>query len=167
MHRQIYEPNESCEYSFERGDPNKGNNLRLRVAWEQRFPVNYFRGVAPALYHALMPTYIAGWNKARRKFSLEFGLPYQPMSSPRQSANVRRYTLQTVKQRLHQAAFRELAIAAYGVAVRCPTGGATSPFCSNSRKSLNFLLRILLFRQLLAETFESRSIESNSFVKRT
>lgn len=61
-----------------------------------------------------MPTYIADWNPVLRKVSLEFGLPDQPMSSPPQSANERRYALQTVKQRLHQATFREMVIAAYG-----------------------------------------------------
>ena len=114
VHRQIYDQDETVEYSFEPGAPNTGNNLRLRVAWEQKFPVIYFLGVAPALYHALMPTYIANWNPVLRKVSLEFGLPDQSMLSPPQSANERRYALQTVKQRLHQAAFREMVIDAYG-----------------------------------------------------
>lgn len=113
VHRQIYEPEETVEYSFKHGDPNKGNNLMLRLARERQLPVIYFLGVAPALYHALMPTYIADWDPALRKVRLEFGLPDQSRLSPPQSANERRYALQTVKQRLHQAAFRELVIKAY------------------------------------------------------
>ena len=114
VHRQIYDQDEAVEYSFAPGDPNKGDNLRLRVAWEKQLPVIYFLGVAPAMYHALVPTYIANWNPALRMVSLEFGLPDQSWLSPPQSANERRYALQTVKQRLHQAAFRELVIDAYG-----------------------------------------------------
>lgn len=60
-----------------------------------------------------MPTYIANWDPALRKVSLEFGLPDQSRPSPPQSTNERRYALQTVKRRLHQAAFRELVIKAY------------------------------------------------------
>ncbi|MCY4007814.1 MAG: HNH endonuclease [Rhodobacteraceae bacterium] len=121
VHRQIYEPDETVEYALERGDPNKGNNLRLRVAWEQQFPVIYFLGVAPALYHALMPTYIVDWNPVLRRVGLGFGLPDQPKLSAPPSANERRYVLRTVKQRLHQATFREMVIAAYGG--RCALSG--------------------------------------------
>ena len=114
VHRQIYEQDDTVEYSFEAGDPDKGNNLRLRKAWEKQLPVIYFLGVAPAMYHAFVPTYIADWNPDLRMVSLEFGLPDQSLISPPQSANERRYALRTVKQRLHQAAFREMVIDAYG-----------------------------------------------------
>ncbi len=112
-HRNIYETDKIVEYSLAHGDPCKGNNLRLRMAWEQQFPVIYFLGVAPALYHALMPTYITDWDPVQRKVKLEFGLPDQPKSSPPESDDVRHYVVQTVKQRLHQATFRERVIAAY------------------------------------------------------
>ena len=121
VHRQIYEPDETVEYALEHGDPNKGNNLRLRVAWEQQFPVIYFLGVAPALYHALLPTYIVDWNPVLRRVGLGFGLPDQQKLSAPPSANERRYVLRIVKQRLHQASFREMVIAAYGG--RCALSG--------------------------------------------
>jgi len=94
-------------------DPDAADNQWLRVAFENQIPVIYFLGVAPGLYQAMIPTFIAGWDKAALKARLVFGVPEQEFAAP-QGASERRYALRAVKQRLHQASFREAVIAAYG-----------------------------------------------------
>ena len=50
-----------------------------------------------------------------------FGVPDQPVLAPPENALERRYALRSVKQRLHQASFREAVITAYNG--RCALSG--------------------------------------------
>lgn len=60
-----------------------------------------------------MPAFIGGWDSVERKAQLAFGLPEQQTLVPPGTEVERRYALRTVKQRLHQASFREAVIGAY------------------------------------------------------
>jgi putative restriction endonuclease len=114
VHRQIFESVETVEYAFMGTDPNAADNRWLREAFEQQIPIIYFLGIAPGRYQAILPTFIAGWDPISLKARLTFGAPDETSQVPPQNALERRYALRTVKQRLHQAAFREAVIAAYG-----------------------------------------------------
>jgi putative restriction endonuclease len=114
IHRQIFESVETVEYAFMGTDPNAADNRWLREAFEHQIPVIYFLGIAPGRYKAILPTFIAGWDSLSLKARLTFGAPDEINMVPPQNALERRYALRTVKQRLHQAAFREAVIAAYG-----------------------------------------------------
>jgi putative restriction endonuclease len=114
IHRQIFESVETVEYAFMGTDPNAADNRWLREAFEHQIPVIYFLGIAPGRYKAILPTFIAGWDPLSLKARLTFGAPDETNMVPPQNALERRYALRTVKQRLHQAAFREAVIAAYG-----------------------------------------------------
>lgn len=114
MHRQIFESVETVEYAFMGTDPNAADNRWLREAFEHQIPIIYFLGIAPGRYQAILPTFIAGWDPISLKALLTFGAPDETSQAPPQNALERRYALRTVKQRLHQAAFREAVIAAYG-----------------------------------------------------
>jgi putative restriction endonuclease len=113
IHRQIYAGDETVDYAFMGQDPNAADNKWLREAYENQVPVIYFLGIAPALYQALVPTFIAGWDAKALKARIAFGVPDQKDLSLPESAVERRYALRTVKQRLHQASFREAVITAY------------------------------------------------------
>jgi putative restriction endonuclease len=76
-------------------------------------PIIYFLGIAPGPYQAMIPTFVAGWDAATLKARIAFGVPEQEALAPPENALERRYALRAVKQRLHQASFREAVIAAY------------------------------------------------------
>ncbi|MFZ0460149.1 MAG: hypothetical protein WAM17_17250, partial [Rhodoplanes sp.] len=74
----------------------------------------YFLGIAPGRYQAVLPSYIAGWDGKALKARVAFGMPNQETLAPLPETMLeRRYALRAVKQRPHQASFREAVIAAY------------------------------------------------------
>ncbi len=113
VHRQIFESEEAVEYAFMGQDPEAADNRWLREAFENRVKVIYFIGVAPSRYLAIFPTYISGWDAHALKASVTFGIPDQVRSDVPQNPVERRYALREVKQRIHQASFREAVITAY------------------------------------------------------
>ena len=72
-------------------------------------------GVAPQRYTLIWPTYIVGWSAADLKAKLAFGaLLADATAWTTPAAPERRYALRLVRQRLHQATFREAVLTAYG-----------------------------------------------------
>jgi len=125
VHRQIFEGDETVDYAFMGEDPEAADNRWLREACEYRVPVIYFLGIAPGRYQAHVPAFIAGWDATALKARVAFGLPDQSALAPPENAPERRYALREVKQRLHQASFREAVIAAYNG--RCALSGLPEP----------------------------------------
>ena len=121
VHSQIFESREAVDYAFMGKNPDAADNRWLREAFENRVPVIYFLGVAPGLYQAIIPTYISGWDANALKARIVFGIQDQADYVAPESVSERRYALQTVKQRLHQASFREAVITAYNG--RCALSG--------------------------------------------
>jgi putative restriction endonuclease len=150
VHRQIMEGDETIDYAFMGQDPNAADNRWLREAYENSVPIIYFLGIAPGRYQGVLPCFISGWDPSGLRARLTFGVPGQPVTAPPNSVFERRYALRTVKQRLHQASFREAVITAYGgrcALSRLPEpvlldgphrrgqGRATRPTCSSQRSS--------------------------------
>jgi putative restriction endonuclease len=125
VHRQIYEGEETVDYAFMGRDPDAADNRWLREAFEQQVPIIYFLGMAPGLYQAVLPAFIAGWEAGGLKARVAFGLPDQAVPAPPENALERRYALRSVQQRLHQGSFREAVIAAYSG--RCALSGLPEP----------------------------------------
>jgi putative restriction endonuclease len=124
VHRQIFQGEETVDYAFMGKNPDAADNRWLREAYENQIPVIYFLGVAPGRYQALLPTFIAGWDGQALKSRVTFGPNPETLAPPSDSAE-RRYALRAVKQRLHQATFREAVIAAYDG--RCAFSGLPEP----------------------------------------
>jgi putative restriction endonuclease len=125
VHRQVFEAEETIEYAFMGRDPDAADNRWLREAWTNQIPIVYFLGIAPGRYHAVLPAFIAAWDPDALKASVAIGLPNQESLAPPENQPERRYALRTVKQRLHQASFREAVITAYGG--RCAVSGLPEP----------------------------------------
>jgi putative restriction endonuclease len=121
VHRQIYEGDEAVDYAFMGTNPEAADNRWLREAMENRVPVIYFLGVAPGLYQAIVPAYVVGWDAPALRARVAFGAPADDSLAFPSTGVERRYALREVKQRLHQASFREAVIAAY--AGRCAVSG--------------------------------------------
>jgi putative restriction endonuclease len=122
VHSQIYQGDEQVDYAFMGSDPNAADNRWLREAMESRTPIIYFLGVAPGLYKAIIPTYVVGWDAVKLKASIAFGAAEKAAAAEYPaSSDERRYALRQVKQRLHQASFREAVFTAYRS--RCAISG--------------------------------------------
>ena len=113
VHRQIFEGDDSIDYAFMGQDPNAIDNQWLRQAFENRIPVIYFLGISPGRYQAILPVFISGWDAKALKARVAFGAPNEDVLAAPENVIERRYALRAVKQRLHQASFREAVIAAY------------------------------------------------------
>jgi putative restriction endonuclease len=125
VHRQIFEGDETIEYAFMGQNPDAADNRWLREAFENRIPIIYFLGIAPGRYKAMLPAFISGWDAATLKAHVAFGISDQDALAPPENALERRYALRAVKQRLHQASFREAVINAYNG--RCALSGLPEP----------------------------------------
>jgi putative restriction endonuclease len=73
----------------------------------------------------MLPAFISGWDARALKARVVFGVPDQHALVPPENAVERRYALRAVKQRLHQASFREVVITAYNG--RCAMSGLPEP----------------------------------------
>ena len=123
VHRQIFEGVDSVDYAFMGTDPHAADNRWLREAFVERVPVIYFLGISPGRYQAIVPAFVAGWDPRALKAQIAMGLPDENRLS--QDVAERRYALRVVKQRLHQASFRDAVIAAYRG--RCALSGLPEP----------------------------------------
>jgi len=88
-------------------DPNSADDYRLRVVYENQIPIIYFFGIALGHYQAMLPTFISGWDATRLTAKVVFAMAERGQLVAPQDAVERRYALRVVKQRLHQAVFRE------------------------------------------------------------
>jgi putative restriction endonuclease len=125
VHRQIFDGDETIDYAFMGQNPDAADNRWLREAFENSIPIIYFLGIAPGRYQAILPAFISGWDAQALKARVAFGVADQDASAPPQNAIERRYSLRAVKQRLHQASFREAVISAYNG--RCALSGLPEP----------------------------------------
>jgi putative restriction endonuclease len=126
VHAQIERGEELIDYAFMGTDPEAADNRWLRDARDAQVPILYFLGVAPQRYTTIWPTYVADWSAGALKARLAFGAPAtnaQTWTLP--AIPERRYALRLVRQRLHQATFREAVLAAYGN--RCAISGLPEP----------------------------------------
>jgi putative restriction endonuclease len=121
VHRQIFDGDETIDYAFMGQDPSAADNRWLREAFEHQIPIIYFLGIAPGRYKAMLPAFISGWDAGALNARVAFGVPDQESPAPPKDALERRYALRAVKQRLHQASFREAVITAYNG--RCALSG--------------------------------------------
>jgi putative restriction endonuclease len=123
--RRILDGDETIDYAFMGQDPKVADNRWLREAYENRIPIIYFLGVAPGYYQAELPAFISGFDPTRLKAAVCFAAPDADVLQPPDIGLERRYALRAVKQRLHQASFREAVIAAYNG--RCALSGLPEP----------------------------------------
>lgn len=101
-------------YAFTGSNPENTRNQWLRDAMLRRLPLIYFFGVAPGVYEPLFPAFIIEWNRDALSCGVSFSSEAIGDQQLTPAVPERRYALRTVQQRLHQAAFRERVLDAYG-----------------------------------------------------
>jgi putative restriction endonuclease len=108
-------------YAYRGTDPHHRDNVGLRRAWAERVPLAYFLGVEPGLYVPMYPAFIVNDNPDRLMFTMQIddiSAAFAPRAPghliAEDGAEARRaYVTRTVRQRVHQVAFRERVIRAY------------------------------------------------------
>lgn len=118
---QILASDDSVRYSLMADQPDASINQQLRQLAALGLPLIYFLAVAPGQYVAKLPVFIQKWDAATSSATLVFGNPDEAVLKPPTSEIERRYNLRLIKQRLHQANFRDAVINAY--AGRCALSG--------------------------------------------
>lgn len=126
VHKQIYDGEETVDYSFMGTNPDAADNRWLKEAMDRRVPILYFLGVSPGRYQAFVSAFIESWHPDESKVKVSFSnLDLDGIPKASESGTDRRYALRQVKQRLHQASFRDAVINAYGN--RCALSGMPEP----------------------------------------
>jgi putative restriction endonuclease len=125
VHRQIYEGDDAVDYAFMGQNAEAAENRWLREAMANAAPFIYFLGIAPGIYRALIPSFVIGWDASTLKARIAFRAEEEADLGVPQTSAERRYALRQVKQRLHQASFREAVISAYRG--RCALSGLREP----------------------------------------
>jgi putative restriction endonuclease len=115
VHREIYAGEAGVLYSFMGSDPDAPQNRWLREAAELQIPIIYFVGIKPGLYQPAFPAFVTDWNPLRLNVRIVFtpALGATNKAAFPADGEDRRYAMRLVKQRLHQAQFREAVIDAY------------------------------------------------------
>jgi len=125
VHEKVYGGDQFVEYAFMGDNPDAADNRWLREAWEQRIPILYFIGESPGRFIATR-AYIGGWDSKGLKALVGFGDALRAETERMSDSEpARRYALRAVKQRLHQATFRQAVITAYEG--RCALSGLPEP----------------------------------------
>jgi putative restriction endonuclease len=115
VHGEIFCREEELDYAFIGNDASAPDNVWLREAAERQVPIIYFLGVSPGRYQAILPTFVVDWDARGLRTRIAFcELAGAPATATAPDLAERRYALRLVKQRLHQASFREGVLAAYG-----------------------------------------------------
>jgi putative restriction endonuclease len=102
-------------YRYRGTDALHHENVGLRRAMAERKPLIYFFGLVPGRYLATWPAFVTGDDQRNLAFQVAFE-PADMINLPELSVqeDVRRaYATRVVRQRLHQAGFREGVLAAY------------------------------------------------------
>jgi len=113
-------PDGLLRYSYRGTDPNHRDNIGLIKAMNSGTPLIYFHGVMPGKYMVQRPVFIVGADPLTLTFTVAVDEPAFMDLYARKEVAVgesdierRRYITATVRQRMHQAAFRERVLAAY------------------------------------------------------
>lgn len=104
-------------YKWRGTDPDHYDNRALRRAMETQTPLVWFLGLAPGVFEAHYPVWLAGEEPALQQFVLALDedllMGWQPGLAAEPHAPARRYAEHVVRTRLHQPVFRGRVLLAY------------------------------------------------------
>lgn len=105
---------DSLFYSLQGDHPGGHDNERLKEAFEDQTPFVYFSGISEGRYEALWPVYVSRWLPEEHRVEIQIGAAVTQVSaSSIVQEEERKYLTNLAKQRIHQAAFREMVLDAY------------------------------------------------------
>lgn len=115
-----FSPEGFLNYKYKGTNPSDPVNVRLRETYKQKVPLIYFYRVVPGKYLAIWPVFIIGDDPANISFTVAADdMDYiqtrhlYSMADDTEDNARRAYLTVSVKQRVHQHAFRERILRAY------------------------------------------------------
>lgn len=102
-------------YAYRGTDPQHRDNVGLRWAMQKGLPLVYFHGIVPGRYLATWPVHVVADDPRQLAFTIDLDATYAggEILATMASEDPRRYSLHSVRHRLHQRAFRERVLEAY------------------------------------------------------
>lgn len=101
-------------YAYRAGDPDAGDNRKLRNALHTRVPLLLFHKEIRGILTPVAPVYVIGDDPQRGYVTVALDEAFRFLSpDERMSPERRRYALRLARQRLHQPAFRTRVLVAY------------------------------------------------------
>ena len=99
-------------YAYRSGDPDGGDNRKLRRAAELGLPLILLRGIAPGVFVPVFPVYLVGDDPQGRyvEVAVDESLRFLPQS---RTEDARQYADRLTRLRLHQPVFRAQVLRAY------------------------------------------------------
>jgi len=110
-------PEGLLRYAIREGEIGKGDNRKLRTAYEHRLPLIWFYGVRSTAFVPLMPVFLVGEEVEAQRYVVAIGHEQRLMARELLSgisSEPRDYVERMTRQRLHQPAFRARVMHAYG-----------------------------------------------------
>jgi putative restriction endonuclease len=103
-------------YRYQGTNPAATDNVGLRRVMDLGKPLAYFSGVAKGVYLPMWPAYIVADDPGSLTFTVVVDVAAPTEAGVLRLADEipRRYAMRVVRQRIHQAAFRERVLTAYG-----------------------------------------------------
>ena len=97
-------------YAYRAGDPNGGDNRKLRRAAELGLPLVLLRGISPGVFVPVFPVYVVADDPVGRfvEIAVDEDLRYLPRND-----DTREYAERLTRLRLHQPVFRARVLRAY------------------------------------------------------
>lgn len=102
-------------YAYRTGDPNGGDNRKLRRAADLEVPLILLRGIAPGVFVPVFPVYIVRDDPDGRYVEIAVDESLRFVTD-REGEEARRYSERLTRLRLHQPVFRARVIRAYDTA---------------------------------------------------
>ncbi|MBC7680259.1 MAG: HNH endonuclease [Pseudorhodobacter sp.] len=98
-------------YAYRAGDPDGGDNRKLRRAADLGLPMLLLRGISPGVFVPVFPVYVVADDPVGRfvEIAVDEDLRYLPRNE-----DTRAYAERLTRLRLHQPVFRARVLRAYG-----------------------------------------------------
>ncbi len=100
-------------YAYRDGDPDGGDNRKLRRAFELGLPLILLQGVSPGVFSPLFPVYIVRDNPLGRYVEIAVDESLRYLADRPMTDDARAYAERLTKLRLHQPLFRARVLSAY------------------------------------------------------
>lgn len=100
-------------YAYRDGDPNAGDNRKLRHAAQLEVPLILLRGIAPGVFVPVFPVYVVADNPIGRYVEIAVDESLRFLAGAAPTADAREYAERLTRLRLHQPVFRARVLSAY------------------------------------------------------
>jgi putative restriction endonuclease len=100
-------------YAYRDGDPNGGDNRKLRRAAELGVPLVLLQGIAPGVFVPTFPVYVVADDPVGRYVEIAVDENLRFLAGGTPTADTRQYAERLTKLRLHQPVFRARVLRAY------------------------------------------------------